>query len=570
MNSMPLRRSFTAIALVLIAAPSTLVAIAARADELPRAKASMPENFVEVRRGLGGAYYVDAGIKKRYDDLFAQVQALQADVQQARISETDAQGRIAGLRKEIQAAVHEIREKEIFVTPATVHKKRQSQTFTLGAAGVLLVKAQQVQIIGWDKPHVEAVVEKVVLSTGDEPVAADLHAIKLVHRETTGAEALGRPSRKQRSDALLKLTPQLLAKQRTLFLSMFRWYARLDPEVLAKLPAGVADDLRVQPSASALLRLTERIPFEGIIDKKVDVIQLDGISYQAGNRSIILEITNKDGAGSHSSVWRRHARLMVYVPKCKLVGVYGGHAGIVIRSLDASVELQMQDVPGIDAPFRVTDVTGSLVSRDVPLELVENVSRNVDVIYTDHVAITSGPHYGNVRGRVSAPREKPQVYRQIGGHFIGWFVQSGLRIDSVAKELDIRNDFGDTVWTLDKPLAEANYRIVSECGAIQLRIPTADTLKLPVMALAEVGDVFVPSDMKRFESLMYSLAGEHDVRHGWHGFATKLDASDHMETYNRMQRVAAIVGDQPRSPGIDLVTRAGSVRILVASPPADD
>jgi hypothetical protein len=569
MNHLIMQRNLIAAVLVFLLAACTYPAIGVRADELPRAKATIPDNFVEVRSGLGGAYYVDGRIKKRYDELFAQVQALQADVQQARISETDAQGRIDRLRKEIQQALAEIREKEIFVTPATVHKKRESQTFALGPASVLLVKAEQVQIVGWDKPHAEAILEKVVLSADSEPAAGELEAIKVVHRQMTGAKALDRASREQRTEALLKLTPELFAKQRSVFLSMYRWYARLDPETVAKLPASVADDLRVQPSASPQLRLAEHLPFESIMDETIDVVEVDGLSYQAGNRNISLDIRGKD-VGKSSAVWRRHARLTLYAPKCKLVAVYGGHEGIDIQSVDAAVEVQMQNVPRSDTTFRVKGVQGSLVARDVPWQLVENVTLDVDVIHTDNVANTSGPHFDDVKGAVSNRSEKTSVYRKIGGHLVGWFVQSNLYVDSVAKEVDIRNDFGDTVWTHGKSPPSANYRIVTECGAIQMRIPNSDTLKLPVMALAEVGDVFVPSDMKQLESLSYSLPGEHDVMHGWQGFATKLDASDHMETYNRMQRVAAILRDEPRSPGIDLVTRAGSVRILVASPPADN
>lgn len=566
MNHLKMRHNVAMAVLVSLATARTYLAIDVRADELPRAKATIPDNFVEVRTGLGGAYYVDGRIKKRYDELFAQVRALQADVQQARIGETDAQGRIDHLRKEIQQAIAEIREKEIFITAATVHKKRESQTFKLGPAGVLLVKAEQVQIVGWDKPHAEAILEKVVFSADSEPVTGELEAIKIVHRHMTGAKPLDRSSRAQRAEALLKLTPELLAKQRSAFLSKYRWYARLDPETVAKLPASVADQLRVQPNASPQLRLAEHRPFESVTDETIDVVELDGLSYQAGNRMISLEISGKD-SGRSGSDWRRHAQLTLYVPKCKLVAVWGGHEGIDIQSVDAAVEVQMQNVPGSDVTFRVKDLKGSLVARDVPWQLVEKVSGDVHVMHTQHAGIQSVPYDGNVRGQVSARSEQTRVYRRIGGQFVGWFTEADLQIEAVGKELDVRNDFGDTVWTAEKLPAEGNHRIVSQCGDVQLRIPKPDSVSVPITAVAEVGDVYVPHDMQQLKNVMFSTPGAHDVTQSWHGFITKIDGPNTtLEDFERFRRMPQILADEPRSPGLDLVSRAGTVRILVASP----
>lgn len=553
------------VALVLVAASILCAASRSSADELPNAKATVPDNFVEIRGGLGGAYYVDARVKKRYDELLAEVQALQADVQQARISEAEAQERIGRLRKEVQAALAEIEEKEIFVAPATIHTKRHSETFELSPPGVLLVKANQVEIIGWDKPHVEVIVEKIVLGVDDEPVAAELNAIKIVHRRMTGAKALEKADRQQRAEALLKLTPELLEKHREYFLSMYRWYARLDPEVLAKLPSAVADELRPQP-ATPLVAMADRRPFERFIDDTIDVVELDGLSYQTGNRQMTLEISGKSG-GSFSSVWRRHARLTLYVPKCQLVGVQGGHAGIELAGIDAAVEVKMEDVPGQDATFRVKGVQSSLVARGVPWQLVEGVDGDVEVIQTDHAGIYSTSHYGDVRAQISTRSDKTCTCRRIGGNLLGWFVQTELQIESIGGEVDVRNDFGNTVWSLTSAPADSTQRVVSEGGDIQLRIPKADAVAAPVTALSEVGNVYAPAAMDQLESSMFSTPGPEDLQHSWHGFFTKpADDKGPLALFDRFRRVAKILEDQPRGPGLDLLSRAGTVRILIAAP----
>jgi hypothetical protein len=550
------------IAVVLAAANLASRGSATLADELPTAKATIPDNFVEIRKGLGGAYYVDARIKKRYDALVAEVRALQADVQEARISEADARARIEQMQKEVRAALAQIEENEVFVAPATIHTKRESEKFELGPEGVLLVKAHEVQITGWDKPHVEVRVEKIVLSADKEPVAAELDAIKVIHRRMTGAEALERGNRQQRAEALMKLTEEQWPKQREYLLSMFRCYARLDPETLAKLPSAVADDLRPRENMPTLLRMAERWPFEEFYDSQIDVVELDGLSYQSGNRQMTLEIRGESG-GSVSSVWSRHARLTLYVPKCRLVGVQGGHAGIELAGIDAAVEVKMEDVPGRDSTFRVKDVKGSLLARDVPWQLVENVAGDVRVMHTKDVGIQS-TNYGDARAQLSARAEEPLVYRAIGGRLIGWFVQANLEIEGVGKQVDLRNDFGDTVWTLDKPPSAQTNRIIAEAGDIQLRIPTALTVAAPITAVSEVGDVYAPDAMQQLDGAMFSTPGADGVTYSWHGFFSKVEGKDDvLAKFERYRRVAKIVADEERGPGLDLVSGAGTVRILI-------
>jgi hypothetical protein len=535
----------------------------ANADELPRAKAVAPDNFLELRKGLGGAYYVDAPIKKRYDDLVALVQALQQDVQRARISEADARQRIEKLRREVQAALQEINEKEVFVAPASVHKKRESKTFSLGPEAILLVKADQVQIVGWDKPHVEAILEKVVLSADDQSVAADLNAIQIAHRPMTGAEGLGYASRQQRAEWLAKLTPELLAKQ-SFMESTYRNYVRLDPEILPTLNPEVAAQLRSQPSSSGQLSLAEHLPFDSFMDKTVDVVELEGLTYQAGNRSLILEITSKNGGGSSSSVWRRHAKLTLYVPQCKMVAVWGAHEGLDIQSVNASVELKSNNVPQRDATYRVKDLHGSLIARDLPLHLVENVTGDVDVIHTADAGITSGPNGDGIRGQVSRKSEKSNVYRQIGGHLVGWFVQANLELAQISGQVDVRNEFGSTVWVLEKPAAQAAHRVVSEAGEIQIQLPQSDADELPIMTLSEVGNVYIPDTMKQLKNVMFSTPGDHDIYHSWQGFMSERDSSNRGMLY--FQRVSQILHDEPRSAGLDFISRAGSVRIVTPPP----
>jgi hypothetical protein len=309
--------------------------------------------------------------------------------------------------------------------------------------------------------------------------------------------------------------------------------------------------------------MAERWPFEEFYDSQIDVVELDGLSYQSGNRQMTLEIRGKSG-GSFSSVWRRHARLTLYVPKCRLVGVQGGHAGIELVGIDAAVEVKMEDVPGRDASFRVKGVKGSLAARDVPWQLVENVAGDVRVMHTKDVGIQS-TNYGDARGQISAPSEQTNVYRQIGGHLSGWFVQANLQIEGVGKEVDVRNDFGDTVWTLDKPPSAETNRIIAEAGDIQLRIPTSGTVSAPITAVSEVGDVYAPDAMQQLDGAMFSTPGADGVTYSWHGFFSKVEGKDDvLAKFERYRRLAKIVADEPRGPGLDLVSRAGTVRILIA------
>jgi hypothetical protein len=128
----------------------------------------------------------------------------------------------------------------------------------------------------------------------------------------------------------------------------------------------------------------------------------------------------------------------------------------------------------------------------------------------------------------------------------------------------VRNDFGDTTWLLDKASAEATQRVVSECGAIQLRIRNPDAVAAAITAVSEVGNVHVPAEMRQLESAMFTTPGAHDISHSWHGFFSKLEGDNSpLGRFELFRRVPRILDDQARSAGLDLLSRAGSVRILL-------
>ena len=180
---------------------------------------------------------------------------------------------------------------------AKVHSLKETTTFELGAEQYLLITADQVNLVPSDDSKVHCVLEKICLSVDEKPADKELAAIKLIHQYRTAQEIVGQTRQQSEADEaefLRKPTSQAMK-----------------PEMLA-MRKQLVEDIR-----------KSRAIYESLQGKAIDVITLEGLTYQEGNRQISLEANSKGGGGSRSQ-WRRHAILTIRVPKCKSVTVQAG------------------------------------------------------------------------------------------------------------------------------------------------------------------------------------------------------------------------------------------------------
>src|SRR5262245_55837945 len=327
--------------------PFVLVAVlAAGADAQVReqAKVQAPADHVMLKRTVSGGYFVTKSLKDEYERAVNRLQSLKADIDGARTTgaaalreRAERQGKLDGLRTEIEG-------KKVFVPIAQAETDTETVTFELGPERCLLIAADDVHVVGWEQSGVKCELVKTALSVDGKRDEAELAAIKLVHRHSHDRQKVGRTKAEVEADekkfleseAGQALTPEGREQR-----------ARLVEEI-----RGSWDHLR---------------DFQG---KEIDLLEIEGLTYQQGNRQFGTEIAHAAGR-TMGSEWRRHARLTVYVPACNHVAVTGGGIHNLtcmdVQSLKASLVLWSSGTnkSAHSELFQVRGLEGSLTSRQI-------------------------------------------------------------------------------------------------------------------------------------------------------------------------------------------------------------
>jgi hypothetical protein len=483
------------------------------ASEVTFQVAEAPDGHAVLRHDLAGTYFVPTALKEKYDSLLIDVRNLEAEIAAGRIGETEARRRIEKLRQELQETTKQLDAKQVHVSAAVLQKKSESEQFRLGRDSCLFIDAQKVRIVGWDQPKVKCVIEKMVLSPNDSPADEEFEAIRLVHRSVPVGEVVSKLDTKEprRSEEVV------------------------DEKLLLK-----------------------RVAFEQLWGKTIDAIRIEGLTHKEGNRQIQLKVDSKGGTTNFRSQWRRHIRLTVYVPaSCRIVAVRGAMEGLDVESLDASLELMGQGSRDYEATYRIRNVSGSVIATGVPIDTLENVKGDVSVVLTAYVEDSSDSHREGTRTKQFAyPRDN--VYRNIGGDFRAWFCRANLKLENLTGRIDVRNDFGDTKLVVKSKLVPKAHRIVSQAGHIEVQLPKEALSDLPLSTMSECGRIRIPQSFDMLDSLQFTTTGWEGVRRSWGGFVSK----SRPETgYIYMMRVSLVLHGKARKPGLDLISRAGSVKI---------
>ncbi len=486
-----------------------------RAADGPQEKKDQPRapaNYVVVDEDRAGAYFVARPLKEKYDALLKRLAALKEDIAAARIDSARARGEIDVIGVDLAALRGEIDRAKVYIPGAPVRTIITSEVVPIDADGLLLVDASDVEIRPRDQPGIECVVEKTVLSDEPEQVAADFAGIELVHRRTSAREFFG-------------------------------FYEGLEAK------KGFEGEW-------------QRFPFKEFLGRDVTYITLKGLTGQEGNRSITLKMLNEEGAGTHMSQWRRHARLKLFVPRCGRVGVRGALGGLKVQGLEAPLAVSGEGDRDYTARYQVEGLGGPLVADDIPIHVLRGIRGDVSVTataYAENVGTEHGP--AGVTMRAYVPRASD--YRDIRGSLRVRFCRGDLTIEKVSGRVDVENDFGRTTWIVDGPPSQADHRVVSQSGAIEIRFAKGVPTDLAVNLFSECGAVHFPKDPGPFDSMMFTSGEGDTVRRSWKGFVAapggRRGGIGGLELYGR---VAAALHGGPRTPGIDVLSRAGTITVV--------
>ena len=519
--------------------PLVLVAFCtapAEAQNNVRAKADAPPDHASISGGLGGHYFVPKPLKAKYDALVDQVRALEAEIGKGQISSQDAAAEVSTLRTQLEAVREEIEQQKKFVAAARVHTKTETTTYELGPEKSLLILAAKVRVIGHDGPGIKCELAKTVLTPGEAaPADEEFEAIRVEHLHGFAPDLVGKPP------------------------------AEVEAEEQALLQGPEGQQLKPEALAWRRKILDDRIAhyalYSALQGKEIDVIKLQGLSFQEGNRQLLLEVTSPNGGGVHSSEWSRHADLTVYVPSASVVAIQGGLRGLDVAGLNSHLLIRGDGDRDYDGRFRIRDVQGNVAADNMPLQEIERVEGDVSVAVTAYRGNSGTRHAGDTR---TTYHELPQAYsyKDIRGDLLGSFVRARLELAGISGAIDIRNDYGDTSLTAREPLAKAAHRIISHSGHTELQLADGALGELPIMALTECGTVRVDGDDRSLDTISFEAHSPTErMRRGWDGFRTQPEGGPGALDFGYSDRVWQVIAGGDRTPGLDIINHGGSIRI---------
>jgi hypothetical protein len=141
-----------------------------------------------------------------------------------------------------------------------------------------------------------------------------------------------------------------------------------------------------------------------------------------------------------------------------------------------------------------------------------------------------------------------------------------LELRGMAGPLDVRNDFGDTRLLVDKPLADAPHRILSQGGRIDVQFAAEPPTSLDLVATTNHGSVRTDLSASRLQEFHLISSDVERTRLNWNGFRTVRPDEGPLATFNLIGRFAAVLAGKPRKPGLDLISRGGTISVTRTAP----
>ena len=262
--------------LVLLLVVASMPAVAGQQQTDAKGKQAVaPGDAAIFAQDRAGAYFIARPLKEKYDSLEKRVAALRTDIREAKIDSARAHSQIAALQAELKDLLLQIDATKLYIPGAKIQTRIETTTVPIALDDLLLIDCESIEIEGWNGPGIECVLEKTVLDEDGTKFDADLAGIKLVASKATGNEFFG-------------------------------FYKKMASRPGEREKA-----------------LWNGFIFKEFIDHDLSYVTVEGLTAQEGNRNISLVMQSEKGDGSQSSEWRRHAKLKLRVPKCRLVGVAG-------------------------------------------------------------------------------------------------------------------------------------------------------------------------------------------------------------------------------------------------------
>ena len=497
---------------------------------LPVTQAAAPDKTVELSgTSGGGAYFVNEGLKKDYDKILAQMSSLRNELDNGRITGVDAKRDLAKLQYQLSTLQKKIQEAKVLVSPLKVHKQSETLTFDLGPSRMLIVTGDDIQVEGWDESGVKCVLEKSIYAPDGVAVEDHLAGLKVEHALGIARDIVGRS--KEEVDA-----------DETKFLNTDDG-RKLNEQQRASRKAFVR---QIADSYSE---------FAGFQGTPIDTIRIHGLTHDEGNRWALVKVTSPNGGGYSGGDWQRHARLIVYVPKCNALALRGCLKSLDLKGVQAAVVLSRTGSQNrdYDGTFKVKDVIGSLNVQNVPLDLVQDVRGPVNIIVTQELANTGATHNNGQRVLYSPPPRLLTI-RDIDGGVSIRATRADLVLERIRGAIDVQNDFGSTMLKITEKLPAVAHRVISEAGGISIELPVDSMKELPLMAATNCGTLRTDVDQKILPDFNMSFPPDDGgTVADWRG----LNSDQKRDSFSNSDRIPLVLKGANRTAGLDIISRGG-------------
>lgn len=143
--------------------------------------AQAPPDHAVLAETLYGWIFAPQKLKREYDQLLGRLDALQADIDAGKLTAVEARRELATVRERLVVLRRELEQSKVRVDAGKLHEQTEELEFELGAERRLAITANQIRVVGWDKPRVRCELKRQVLTVGDETPEKHLDAIRLKH-----------------------------------------------------------------------------------------------------------------------------------------------------------------------------------------------------------------------------------------------------------------------------------------------------------------------------------------------------------------------------------------------------
>jgi hypothetical protein len=496
-------------------------------DDPTRGEAAAPDNTTPISTTLGGAYFADKDLVKRSDILKTQLRRMREQIEKGDITTATASARLANITAELITIRAAIDRKQVLVEAFHVYTKTEETLIDLGDSRLLVITADAVDIRGWEGPGIKCVLKKSIVAK-QQPSDDQFAAIKVDHRLQVAEEMLGetRQKREQREREFMAsekgrdLTPDQLVARKNLLSEISGSKAKYEP-------------------------------FQG---KPCHMVEVAGLE----NKYVSMKLHSTGGTTTHSSRRQFHAKLTILVPELDHLCVRGCQVSLDISGVDCDLLLTTDGSHDRDyeGSFVVRDVKGNVMIDQAPVRELMGVSGNVDIEASTEF-VNSGTHHGGGTRTASPFETQSTSIRDIGGDLTAWFLRSDLSVGKISGAIDVRNDYGDTIFALDETLDSGRaHRILSESGAIALAGKAALLKKSAIYAHTACGTLHTNLKREALDDVDFTTGWP---RRAWSGFVTP---SQDRFSFAKFERPAKALDNRDRAAGIDLISMAGSVRIM--------